>query len=55
MKYITTKDVMEMFGVHRNTVTNWMKKGMPYYKVGDTLRFKESEVIEWFENQGKQQ
>ena len=51
MKYITTKDLMELFGVHRNTITNWIKKqGMPYYKVGETLRFKESEVIAWFES-----
>jgi len=51
MEYLTAKEVMEKFKVHRNTITNWMKNnGMPYYKIGETLRFNEREVIQWFES-----
>ena len=36
MEYLTAKEVMEKFKVHRNTITNWMKNnGMPYYNWGN--------------------
>ena len=50
MIYLTTKDLCKMFSVTRQTINRWAKEGMPYIKKGHTIRFKESEVIEWFEN-----
>ena len=43
-------DVAAMFGVTRQTIRNYMDKGLPFYKMpGDhgALKFKEEEVIEW--------
>jgi excisionase family DNA binding protein len=50
--YISTADVMEMFEVESpNTVYLWRKKeGLPFYKIGRLVKFKEEEVIEWAKN-----
>lgn len=51
MKVLSVKDVMGMFGVSRITIYNWTKKnGLPHYKIGETLRFKEEEVLQWLES-----
>jgi len=44
---ITIKQVMEIYGVSRPTVQNWMKKGLPYYKVNRLVRFIPAEVEAW--------
>ncbi len=44
---ITIKEVMGIYQVSRPTVQDWMKKGLPHYKIGRLLRFKQEEVDEW--------
>jgi excisionase family DNA binding protein len=44
---LTIKEVMKQYAVSRPTVQIWMKKGLPYYKVGRLVRFKQEEVDEW--------
>jgi len=44
---ITIKQVMEKYGVSRTTVQEWMKKGLPHYKIERLVRFEPSEVEEW--------
>ena len=46
----TVKDVAEEFGVHKNTVYDWVKeRDVPHYRVGRVLRFDLSEVREWLQ------
>ena len=44
---ITVKDVMAIYKVSRATVQQWMKKGLPYSKVGRLVRFDHAEVDAW--------
>lgn len=48
---LTVKDLQELFGVDRTTIYDWRKSGLPYYKLGGSVRFKEEEVLQWVENQ----
>lgn len=46
---LTTKDMQDIFKVDRSTIYKWRKAGLPYYKLGGYVRFKESEVMAWVE------
>lgn len=48
---LTVKDLQELFGVDRTTIYDWRKSGLPYYKLGGSVRFKEEEVLQWVESQ----
>ena len=45
---LTQKEVADMLKVSVKSVYNWRKRGLPFYKRGSTVRFKEQEVLEWF-------
>ena len=45
--YLTTEDIMNKYQVKRATIKKWRDEGMPYYKIGRGVRFKESEVEKW--------
>lgn len=47
IKYLTIEDVSEMLQVTRTTIYNLKKKGMPFIKLGKTIRFDQDEVIDW--------
>lgn len=47
VKYLTIEDVAEMLQVTRGTIYNFKKKGLPFIKIGKTLRFDQEEVIDW--------
>lgn len=41
----TVKQTAEIFGVHRNTIRNWIKYGtLKAYKVHRTIRIPQSEI-----------
>ena len=44
---ITKKDVAEFLSVSIPTVDRYMKKGLPYIKIGKTVRFEIQNVIDW--------
>ena len=47
-KLITQDEVCELFGFTRRGVENLRKSSnLPYYKIGNRVRFKRSEVEEW--------
>ena len=50
---IRMQQVMELFGVTRKTVHNWIILGMPSYHVGKLLFFDKYEIVEWVKNNGK--
>lgn len=48
MRYMTTGDVMDRFGITRNTICNWRKhKGFPAPIVGSPNRYLAEEVDAW--------
>lgn len=50
MKFCDTDQLAEMFDVHRSTISQWIKAGMPIFERGTTGRahkFKVADVIHW--------
>ncbi len=47
IKYLTIEDVSEMLQVTRSTIYNLKKRGLPFIKLGKTIRFDQEEVISW--------
>lgn len=51
---ITTKQLCEELDVTRQTVQRWVKRGIPYVKVGlQQNKFDIEAVMKWFEEQRK--
>ena len=48
--YITIEDVAKMLKVARSTVYKFKEMGMPFIKIAKTIRFKESDIVEWIES-----
>jgi excisionase family DNA binding protein len=44
---ITVKDIMRIYQVSRTTVQNWVKQGLPHYKIGRLIRFNQDDLTEW--------
>jgi len=51
--YLTTKDLEGKYKVSRATIKKWRDKGMPFYTIDRTIRFKEDEVEQWVKKQNK--
>lgn len=47
IKYLTIEDVSEMLQVTRTTIYNLKKRGLPFIKLGKTIRFDQEEVVNW--------
>lgn len=50
---VTTKELSSLLKVTRQTVANWRKEGLPFMKLGRSIRFDYDEVIEWLKERGK--
>lgn len=49
-KYLSTKQLLELFPITKQTVYNWRKEGMPFYGTegsGNPKFYIEEEVIAW--------
>lgn len=51
----TTKDLEEFFQVSRYTLINWREKGLPYVKIGNTIRYDLDDVKKWVSDQNKEE
>jgi excisionase family DNA binding protein len=51
--YFTTKDLEDKYKVSRATIKKWRDKGMPFYTIDSTIRFKEDEVEQWVKEQNQ--
>lgn len=47
MDIILLDEIRQRFGVHRNTVRNWRKNGMPVHRIGRSVFVVEHEFLEW--------
>ena len=45
--YLRSKDLEQKYQVSRATIDNWKKQGMPFLKIGRSVRFDELEVEKW--------
>ena len=46
--YLNKKGIAEKFGISVSSVNNYMRQGMPYYKIGSKLvRFNPEDVEKW--------
>lgn len=48
-KMLTTQQVLDRYGIHRNTLYKWRKWGLPHIRVGKIIRYEVAEVDEWLE------
>ena len=47
-RYMTRKEMMEYFGIGKNTVTDWEKEGLPFIDMGRNTHFYKDTDIEDF-------
>ena len=46
--FLKKKEVAERFGISVSSVNNYMRQGMPYYKIGSKLvRFNPEDAEKW--------
>jgi excisionase family DNA binding protein len=54
-EFLTTDELCEWLKITRRTIERWRKSGLPFYKIGSSVRFKKEEVLSWIEqNKNKQ-
>lgn len=52
--FLKKKEVAERFGISVSSVNNYMRQGMPYYKIGSKLvRFSSEDVEKWLKEKSK--
>lgn len=50
-KWSSLEEIAEHLGVSKDTIRNWIKKGViPYHRVGKQFKFRISEVDAWVES-----
>ncbi|SHF60633.1 transcriptional regulator, AlpA family [Desulforamulus putei DSM 12395] len=52
---LTTDEICEWLKVTRRTIERWRKNGLPFFKIGSSVRFNKEEVLKWIEQNSKQQ
>jgi len=50
-KLLTIKELQELLSLSHTTIYKFMKEGLPYFKVGDSLRFKRDDIESWLDAQ----
>ena len=52
--YVDTKVLCEIYGISKQAVAQWRKKGLPHEKIGyRTVRYNLQEVQQYFKNNAK--
>lgn len=46
-RWLSVQEIADHLGVSKDTIYNWIKKGMPSHKIGKLWKFKTSEVDKW--------
>jgi excisionase family DNA binding protein len=49
-EYLSMSDLSIYTGISIRTLRDWIKSGMPHYRIGRLLRVKRSEFDEWVKN-----
>ena len=48
-EYLTTEELCKWLKISKNTANNWRRNGMPYIKIGNTVRYEKEAIIQWLE------
>lgn len=52
---MTTEEICQWLKVQRRTIEKWRKeKGLPFLKIGKSVRFEKSAVEKWIKENSKQ-
>lgn len=49
--FLNKQQACHYLGISNNTLDGWIKKGLPYIRVGKTIRFDRAEINRWLQNQ----
>ena len=49
--FLNKQQACHYLGISNNTLDSWIKKGLPYIRVGKTIRFDRAEINRWLQNQ----
>ncbi len=51
-RLLTARELADQLGFSASTIVDWAEAGdLPAFKIGGRLRFRESEVLAWLEEQ----
>lgn len=50
VEYLSKQQAMELYGISNNTLmTEWVSKGLSYFKIGNKIYFKRKEINNFIE------
>ena len=49
--FLNKQQTCHYLSISNNTLDCWIKKGLPYIRVGKTIRFDKAEINRWLQNQ----
>ena len=49
--FLSKQQTCHYLGISNKTLDSWIKKGLPYIRVGKTIRFDKAEINRWLQNQ----
>lgn len=49
--FLNKQQACNYLSISNNTLDSWIKQGLPYIKVGKTVRFDKTEINRWLQNQ----
>ena len=49
--FLNKQQACHYLGISNYTLDSWIKKGLPYIRVGKTIRFDKAEINRWLQNQ----
>ncbi len=50
--FLNKEQACNYLSISNNTLDSWIKKGLPFNKVGRTIRFSKADITSWLQNQG---
>ena len=50
---LTKEGLSKLLKVTERTIDKMRDAGMPYFKIGSSVRFRKEKVLQWFENRPK--
>lgn len=49
--FLKKQQACNYLSISNNTLDSWIKQGLPYIRVGKTVRFDKTEINRWLQNQ----
>ncbi|WP_449161438.1 helix-turn-helix domain-containing protein [Streptococcus sp.] len=49
--FLNKQQTCNYLSISNNTLDSWIKQGLPYIRVGKTVRFDKTEINRWLQNQ----